>query len=220
MRRQRLSAFLRLGNASQAAWLFPVLAGPPAILILIVREGDPPAPTLAALAAWCLVAYGLSWLLVAKFASDVLEVEERKRAAAQYELLADRAFLAATPSFESTEEEFAELAEAELHALPGWMQAAIARDNVAIGIADEREGSPRTLGLYQTTGHGRQSEITLYRVPIMRAAGDRSRLRAVVHETLLHELGHLFGMSERDLDDYSIGNRPRPDAEQVHPAPE
>jgi hypothetical protein len=47
-------------------------------------------------------------------------------------------------------------------------------------------------------------EITLYRLPIVRAAGRRSRLRHVVHEALLHELGHLFGMTERDLDEYTI----------------
>ena len=63
-------------------------------------------------------------------------------------------------------------------------------------------------------------EITLYRLPIMRAAGSGDRLRQVVHETLLHELGHLFGMSEHDLDEYTIGNDPRPGAQPVHPPPD
>ncbi len=123
--------------------------------------------------------------------------------------------------FTCSEDELAELAEAELRALPDWITAEIERKNVAISIEDQRHGHPRTLGLYQSFGYGadRMREITLYRLPIIRAAGSRERMRQVVHETLLHELGHLFGMSERDLDEYTIGNDPRPDAQPVHPPP-
>ena len=124
--------------------------------------------------------------------------------------------------FPCSEDELAELAEAELDALPGWITRAIRQHNVAIGIEDELSGSPRTLGLFQVeTLMGRSmATITLYRRPIVRAAGDREHLRRVVHDTLLHELGHLFGMSEDDLDHYSIGNDPLPDAAPVHPPPE
>lgn len=121
--------------------------------------------------------------------------------------------------FECSEDEFAELAGAELDALPGWIQEAISRNNVAIDIEDQRRGSPRTLGLFQsrTLGGTPMNEITLYRLSIMRAAGDRSRLRGVIHNTLLHEIGHLFGMTEGDLDEFTIGNHPRPGAQPVHP---
>jgi predicted Zn-dependent protease with MMP-like domain len=124
--------------------------------------------------------------------------------------------------FECGEDEFAALASAELDALPAWIQEAIARENVAIDIEDERPGSPRTLGIFRSQHLGRtaMNEITLYRLPIMRAAGNRARLRGVIHDTLLHELGHLFGMTEGDLDGYTIGNNPRPDAQPVHPAPD
>jgi predicted Zn-dependent protease with MMP-like domain len=120
---------------------------------------------------------------------------------------------------ECDEDEFAAIAEAELDALPAWIKARIAAGNVAIDIEDERPGSPRTLGFFRSeTRDGlAQREITLYRRSILRAAGRRERLRAVVHDTLLHELGHLFGMSEDDLDDFSIGNHPRPGAQRVHP---
>jgi len=122
-------------------------------------------------------------------------------------------------AFECSEDEFAQIAGSELDALPPWIQEAISRENVAIDIEDERPGSPRMLGLFRSSGFGRATmkEITLYRLPIVRAAGDRSRLRRVIHDTLLHELGHLFGMTESDLDGYTIGNHPRPDAERVHP---
>jgi predicted Zn-dependent protease with MMP-like domain len=48
-------------------------------------------------------------------------------------------------------------------------------------------------------------------------AANRQHLRQVVHDTMLHELGHLFGMTEQDLDRYTIGNNPLPDAQPVHP---
>jgi predicted Zn-dependent protease with MMP-like domain len=118
------------------------------------------------------------------------------------------------PAGAPSEDEFAALAERELDALPGWIKEAIAGHNVAISIEDQHPSEPRTLGVFaQYSG---ASEITLYRLPISRAAGDRHHLRRVIHDTLLHELGHLFGMTETDLDQYSIGNNPRPDAQRVH----
>jgi len=117
-----------------------------------------------------------------------------------------------------SEDEFAAIAEAELDALPAWIKERIAA-NVAIDVQDERPGSPRTLGLFrQTTMQGMpMAEITLFRLPILRAAGRSERLRRTVHDVLLHELGHLFGMTESDLDEFSIGNDPRPGATPVHP---
>jgi predicted Zn-dependent protease with MMP-like domain len=123
-----------------------------------------------------------------------------------------------------SEDEFAAIVEAGLRALPDWIAREIAARNVAIDIADERHREPGTLGLYRThstpggvTNAPPLREITLYRLPILRAAGTRSQVPQVVHDTLLHELGHLFGMTEADLDAYTIGNHPRPDAEPVHP---
>ena len=120
-----------------------------------------------------------------------------------------------------SEDEFAAIAEAELDALPGWIKSRVAAANVAIDIQDEQEGSPGTLGLFRrSTFDGMQmAEITLYRLAILRAAGDRHRLRGEIHDVILHELGHLFGMSESDLDEFSIGNDPRPGATPVHPPP-
>jgi predicted Zn-dependent protease with MMP-like domain len=123
--------------------------------------------------------------------------------------------------FECSEDEFAAIADAELDALPAWVKARVAAANVAIDVQDEREGEPETLGLFrQQVMDGMQmAEITLYRLPILRAAGVRDRLPAQVHDVILHELGHLFGMSEADLDEFSIGNHPRPGATPVHPPP-
>ena len=121
------------------------------------------------------------------------------------------------PTVACSEDEFAALAERELDALPGWIKSAIATHNVAISIEDEHPNQPRTLGVFAR--YGGTSQITLYRLPINRVAGDRQHLRRAIHDTLLHELGHLFGMTETDLDHYSIGNNPLPDAQPVHAPP-
>jgi predicted Zn-dependent protease with MMP-like domain len=218
----RFRSFLGHGRAVDAAWAFPLVAAAPAILIVAFRGDHGPAGTLLVLAVWCVIAWSLSWVIVARMASDAIAVAEQERAIDLQEQLADRAFLAGRPAFAFREHELAGLAEAELRALPRWIQTAVERENVVITIEDERAGQPRTLGLYQSSGYGNDQirEITLYRLAIVRAAGSRDRLREVVHDTLLHELGHLFGMSERDLDDYTIGNHPRPGAQPVHPPPE
>ena len=121
--------------------------------------------------------------------------------------------------FECSEDEFAAIADAELDALPPWIQERIRIANVAIDVQDERAGQPRTLGLFRrsTFDEMQTAEITLYRLSILRAAGSRDRLRGEIHDVILHELGHLFGMSESDLDEFSIGNDPRPGATPVHP---
>ena len=118
--------------------------------------------------------------------------------------------------------EFAAIVEVELAALPGWIGQAITQRNVAITVEEERAGEPRVFGVYQsqTRGSDVMSEITLYRRPIMRVSGDRAALHRQIHDTLLHELGHMFGMSETDLDHFTIGNNPRPNAEPVHPPPD
>jgi predicted Zn-dependent protease with MMP-like domain len=121
------------------------------------------------------------------------------------------------PAVACSEDEFAALVERELDALPGWITAAIATHNVAIAIEDQRANQPRTLGVFARYGAG--SQIILYRLPISLVAGDRQHLPRAIHDTLLHELGHLFGMTESDLDHYSIGNHPLPDAEPVHGPP-
>src|SRR5512133_1349694 len=65
-----------------------------------------------------------------------------------------------------SEDEFAALAERELDALPGWIQAAIATYNVAISIEDVLPDQPRTLGVFAR--YSGASQITLYRLPIIR----------------------------------------------------
>jgi predicted Zn-dependent protease with MMP-like domain len=115
-------------------------------------------------------------------------------------------------------EDFARIVEAQYALLPAWVQDHIAAGNVAVLVDEERPGSPTTLGLYHADG-GR-SEIWIYRRSHLRVAASRAELEQRVYKTLLHEIGHLFGMGEQDLDRYDIGNHPEPGAIHVHgPAP-
>lgn len=41
--------------------------------------------------------------------------------------------------------------------------------------------------------------ITIFRHPIERICSSESQMRRLVHETVLHEIGHYFGLSEDDL---------------------
>jgi predicted Zn-dependent protease with MMP-like domain len=214
--RRRIAAFLGRGDRGTTAIIaFSVL-----ILLGFQRAaihysyGTPgPSPWLAALVAAVVV--GGAWLISAKLAADASAVHAANQEAERLDRAADAQFTARSVGFACSEDEFAALAEAELDSLPEWIRQSVHANNVAIAVEDERAGEPRVLGIYRR-GAG-SSEIVLYRLTIMRVAVDRRHLRAVIHDTLLHELGHLFGMSEHDLDHFSIGNHPLPDAQPVHP---
>ena len=111
-------------------------------------------------------------------------------------------------------EDFARIVDDQYASLPAWVRDHIDGANVAVLVDEERPGAPGTLGLYHAIG-GR-AEIWIYRRPHALLATSRSDLEDRVYKTLLHEIGHLFGMDERDLDRYDIGNDPRPGAIHVH----
>jgi predicted Zn-dependent protease with MMP-like domain len=41
--------------------------------------------------------------------------------------------------------------------------------------------------------------IVVYRGPLLRACGDRNHLVAEIQDTVVHEVGHYFGLGEEDL---------------------
>jgi len=204
--------FIRRANPRQAATIAIILAILGGWALFDLHQLGASRHTLILLAILVPVELAASLLLSAKLVSDAAEVHDRiaseERQSRDWRLEDDA-------PFDCSEEEFARIADQELDALPPWLTARIQDANVAIGIENERDGQPQVLGIYQRSSG--QSQITLYRLPIMRVAGGPNRLRRQIHDTLLHELGHLFGMSEADLDRYSIGNNPLPDATPVRP---
>jgi predicted Zn-dependent protease with MMP-like domain len=74
----------------------------------------------------------------------------------------------------------------------------------------EIEPPDTLLGLYQgtplterTTGYGNvlPDRILLFQGPLERASEDRDDLVVAIGETLIHEIGHYFGLSEEEIED-------------------
>jgi predicted Zn-dependent protease with MMP-like domain len=105
--------------------------------------------------------------------------------------------------------------------------ALVVEDEPSPELLDEMEIEPpdSLYGLYQGTplpervwAYGNQlpDRITLYqRVIEEDCDGDEDEVRAVIGETLIHEVGHYFGMSEEEIEEiearYWRGDTLRPD---------
>jgi predicted Zn-dependent protease with MMP-like domain len=115
-------------------------------------------------------------------------------------------------------EEFEKLAEEVFESLPGKFREAI--DNVRIIVeerpvevsAGRRGYHPRgiLLGLYEGIPLNRRGPgygmypvlpdtITLFKSSIESIARDDEEIRTILRDTLIHEIGHYFGMSEREI---------------------
>lgn len=110
---------------------------------------------------------------------------------------------------------FEELVLRALHDLPTAFRERI--ENVAIVIEDwpapglaSRHGADEAsglLGLYEGTPYGLRAEyhlrppdrITIYRGPILAQCQTPAEVEREVRDTLLHEIGHYFGLGEQDL---------------------
>jgi predicted Zn-dependent protease with MMP-like domain len=120
-----------------------------------------------------------------------------------------------------SQEEFETLVAEALDDLPDdireWM------DNVAVIVAEEptpdqlaRAGvGPGSLlfGLYQgvpktrrgvTYGEVLPDKILIFQRPIEHVCRTRQQVREQVHRTVLHEIGHHFGLDEDDLDEAGV----------------
>ena len=125
------------------------------------------------------------------------------------------------PEFQEhlSEAQMAEVAEAALAELPPRARKLLA--NIPILIADrparkdvETGLDPRLLGLFAGSAYAEGSvlggtpqltQILLFRRNLERVAQDEEELREEIRTTLLHETGHFFGMSEKDLEDVGLG---------------
>jgi predicted Zn-dependent protease with MMP-like domain len=117
-----------------------------------------------------------------------------------------------------TREEFDRLVEEALREIPKRFRKAM--HNVAVVVEqepppellDELEIPPgdTLLGLYQGTplterswGHGNSlpDRISIYQGPIEDACDDEEEIRDCIAETVIHEFGHYFGMSEEQIEE-------------------
>jgi len=97
---------------------------------------------------------------------------------------------------------FDDQVRAALDSVPAGIAGALT--NVAIVIADEHPDDPDLFGLYEGVplterGDGvglPPDKITIYRIPLEESFDDPAELRAEIRITVLHELGHYFGLDE------------------------
>ena len=88
------------------------------------------------------------------------------------------------------------------HALDA-LPADIARqlENVAIVIEDENHEEPDLLGLFEGGGEYLPDKVTIYRLPLEADFTDPAELEQEIRITVLHELGHYFGLDEDRLEE-------------------
>ena len=86
-----------------------------------------------------------------------------------------------------------------LDALPPELAAKL--ENVAVVIEDENREEPDLLGLFEGGGDYMPDKVTIYRIPLEQDFPDPDELEAEIRVTVLHELGHYFGLDEERLTD-------------------
>ncbi|MBB5830492.1 metallopeptidase family protein [Brachybacterium aquaticum] len=119
---------------------------------------------------------------------------------------------------EISREEFEEAVDDALDSLPDEVARAIAEANVVILVEEEpsREQSAGTelLGLYEGIpldrrsvfdGYRQPDRIFVFRGPLQRISRTREQLVHQIAVTVLHELGHLFGISDERLHELGWG---------------
>ena len=95
-----------------------------------------------------------------------------------------------------TTSSFEEVVSRALDSLPdeiaGWMK------NVAVVVEDENADDPDIFGLFSEEPY-MPTQITIYRLPLEEAFPDPVALEEEIRITVLHEIGHYFGMDEGQI---------------------
>jgi predicted Zn-dependent protease with MMP-like domain len=72
-------------------------------------------------------------------------------------------------------------------------------DNVAVVVEDENAEEPDLYGLFEGGGDYMPDKVTIYRLPLEGDFPDPVDLEEEIRITVLHELGHYFGLDEGRL---------------------
>jgi len=96
---------------------------------------------------------------------------------------------------------------AALDSLPPDLAAAL--ENIVVVIEDEHPEDPDLFGLYEGIPLPERGDmagelpdrITIFRLPLEDEFGDPAELEREIRITVLHELGHYFGLDEERLAD-------------------
>ena len=72
-------------------------------------------------------------------------------------------------------------------------------ENVAVVVDDEHPEDPDLLGRFEGGGDYMPDKVTIYRLPLEEEFPDPDDLEREIRVTVLHELGHYFGLDENRL---------------------
>jgi predicted Zn-dependent protease with MMP-like domain len=72
-------------------------------------------------------------------------------------------------------------------------------ENVAVVVEDENAEEPDLFGLWEGGGELIPDKVTIYRLPLEESFPDPEELEREIRITVLHELGHYFGLDEDRL---------------------
>ena len=100
---------------------------------------------------------------------------------------------------------FEKQVRAALDSLPPHLAAAL--DNIAVVIEDEHPDDPNLFGLYEGIPLPERGDmagelpdrITIFRIPLEEEFPDPADLEREIRITVLHEIGHYFGLDEDRL---------------------
>jgi predicted Zn-dependent protease with MMP-like domain len=119
---------------------------------------------------------------------------------------------------EMTRDQFTRLVEEALQEIPRRFRdamknvAVVVEDEPSQELLDEMEMEPgdTLFGLYHGTpltqrdssyGNALPDRISIYQIPIEEACADEEDIRQCVAETVIHEFGHYFGLSEEEIEE-------------------
>jgi predicted Zn-dependent protease with MMP-like domain len=91
---------------------------------------------------------------------------------------------------------FEEIVRRALDSLPPEIAAGL--ENVAVVVEDEHPDDPDLLGLFSEEPY-MPAQITVYRLPLEESFPDPHLLEEEIRITVLHEIGHYFGMDEQQF---------------------
>jgi predicted Zn-dependent protease with MMP-like domain len=109
-------------------------------------------------------------------------------------------------------ERFEELVGEALDGIPPELLKLL--DNVVIQVADAHPDDATLLGLYEGTAltdrdhnyvFSAPDQITIYRLPLLQMCADEEEVADEVAITVVHELGHHFGIDDERLHDLGWG---------------
>jgi predicted Zn-dependent protease with MMP-like domain len=92
--------------------------------------------------------------------------------------------------------EFEEHVKRALDALPPRIAQAL--ENVAVVVEEEDPDDPDLFGLWESDEY-MPDKITIFRRPLVESFPDPAELEREIRITVLHELGHYFGLDEEQI---------------------